>query len=138
MKRNRITSFLLAAVTASALFALPAMAAEADVFPYAEKVKTVKTGVVYVKESDDRGMNISIDGSKATLVFEIENNKDYVYQWEYLNEEGGWNLIGGANGSVYPIRNLKSGKTYTIRVTPTLRSNGQVIVPSKQINLTVE
>lgn len=135
MKRNRILSFTLAAVTAAALFVLPATAAEKKDVSLAQSAKEC---TIYVEESEDRGRDITLSGSKATLMLEIENNKDFLYQWEYLDEDGAWQLIGGANGSVYhPIDNLKSGKTYTIRCVLSLR-NGRDLVPSKLINLIVE
>lgn len=137
MKRNRIISLLLAVVSVM-LLALPALAA-VDHFPIETKTKAIKTGQIYVKESEDRGRDITVKGPSVTLVFDVENNKDYVYQWEYLTEDGDWALIGGANGSVYaPIDNLKSGKTYTIRCVATLQSNGHQIVPSRLVNLIVE
>mgnify|MGYP003623744074 FL=1 len=137
MKRNRILSSILAAVTAAALFVLPAAAAEKDVFPHTALAEAVKDSAIYVKESEDRGRDITLVGSKATLAIDVENNTDYLYQWEYLDEDGAWQLIGGANGSVYhPIDNLKSGKTYTIRCVLSLR-NGRALLPSRLINVTV-
>ena len=137
MKRNRITSCILAGATALSLFALPALAAEKDVFPETHLAAAVTDSAVYVKESADRGRDITVAGSQATLVLDIENHKDYLYQWEYLAEDGSWSLVGGGTASVYPVKNLKSGKTYTFRCIVST-AKGQIIVPTRLINVTME
>lgn len=137
MKR-RITSFVLAAAAALALFAMPASAAsDKRIFPIAAMKEAVKESIVTVKETEDEGRDLSIAGPTATLVLEIEDNTNYIYQWEYLDDYGQWQLVGGANGTVYPVNDLKSGKTYTFRCVVTTRHCLE-LVPSRIINVTVE
>ena len=132
---KRITSLVLVVAVLMALFVMPAAAVE--IFPEAALKQAMKGAVVTVKETEDKGRDLTISGSTATLELQIENNKDYLYQWEYLSEDGEWMLIGGANGSVYPVNDLKSGKTYTFRCVMSLRTNRE-LVPSKIINVTVD
>lgn len=52
---------------------------------------------------------------KLTVTANSASGGNLLYQWQVQNEDGSWKNIGGANGSVYTVRKLKAGKSYSFR-----------------------